>query len=243
MNDEILFWIVMLAILGLRALLRRKKPGKAAVSPGPETGQPGARPRIDAPVQAGQYRPPPGTDSATGQPASDIAQALQEIRNAFGLGPATEQRDVEGFGASEEAFEAETPFRDYSGSSEERFESAPMSQIPPSDSETAFEQATAGERSAVFYDDAFERRPASSEVSFRGSWQGHESDFEYHSPLAHDAHVRLKPEQESTPELHRAEPFASRLRRSSDLQRAVLMHEVLSPPVSLRPRSPRRRPS
>jgi hypothetical protein len=244
--DDIIFWLIILAFPLLQRLLGKKRAADARKRqlPGQATRPGSPRPGISRPAKARAQEP---------QPPSDFDQAIAELRNALGFStppssaqsPTPEVPDREAFGASEERFEAEPVYRSSRPGLEEQFESRRRSFVREDDLEEAFERTdTPG---AGFLDDTFEAKPAASEVSFRNAWRGHESDFEFHSSLEHD--VAKVPSRLVEPAVeaairktHEPSPLKGRLQKLSDLQQAVLMHELFGRPVSLRPRSARRRP-
>jgi len=236
MNDEILFWIAMLAILALRQLVGKKRPPVRRKTIPPQ--MPGQTPR--PPDVA---LPSSGADGGRQTSPPDLGQAIDELRKAFGLGVSPPGgRDPEAFGTSEEQFETAAPFRDYSTSSEERFERRPVFDTGAIIGST-FEQPGSSQQAGLFYDEAFEHKPLGTEVDFHGAWKGHESDFEYHSALEDVRSTPPEPGARLAEPVRRRNPLSQQFGPSSDLQRAVILHEILSPPVSLRPRPVRRHPS
>ena len=245
MDEQVLIWLALLAILLLRRIVGKKRP-PAGKNIAPGVGSTLGDPLADRTVIDGRLedtRTSSGPPQRSHPPVSEFEQSLAEIKTALGITqPIKPQRDVEAFGTSEQLFEAEAPYRDYSSSSENRFEARPVSFVSASDSEDAFEREDGFSKKAVFYDDAFDKKSTSSEVSFQSSWHGHDSDFEYHSALEKPkkivSSVKTIPVRAATPS-----PLRRRLMRSSDLQMAVIMHEILGSPVSLRTPSPRHHPS
>ena len=244
--DDIIFWLIILAFPLLQRLLGKKRAADARKRqlPGQATRPGSPRPGISRPAKARAQEP---------QPPSDFDQAIAELRNALGFStppssaqsPTPEVPDREAFGASEERFEAEPVYRSSRPGLEEQFEFRRRAFVREVDPEDSFEHADAP--GSGFFDDSFEAKPASSEVSFRNAWRGHESDYEFHSSLEHDvANVKSGPGEPAVDakirKTQEPSPLKRRLNKLSDLQQAVLMHEIIGRPVSLRPPTRRRRP-
>ena len=248
MDLDVIFWLVVGGFYLLRMI--RGKKGKQPVESQPKQ-HPNSQPQVPSPPQpdvshiAGESitqaeRPPPRAEI-------EIGQVLTELGKSLGLGQhqasspppiRSPRRDAEVFGGSEE-----------------RFEERPAYFVPEKDREEAFEQKDFHSRESESYNEGFENQTRWSEVKFKKRWKGHESDFEYHSPLETHAKRGSKPAQVVSPPTSGQatskvaqqsttgfSPF-SQLDHVSDLQKAVLLHEILGPPISQRTQSPRRRPS
>ena len=253
MDLDVIFWLVLAGFYLLRLITRKKGKKPAHPRPQPQSQLP-QRPQPDVShMEEGTGSPAEGTRT----PAQvEIGQALVEIRTALGFGqspaPApppvqSPRRDSEVFGGSEERFEKEVPVHELKGAREDRIEKRSAYTAPDQDREYAFEEMDFHSRGSDFSDDGFEKKSAWSEVEFKNRWKGHKSDFEYHSPLEKHDQEDSKSELEPIPQITRqsttdSSPFA-RLNHVSDLQKAVLLHEILGPPISRRTQSARRRPS
>lgn len=239
MDDLLIYGLVILAFYLFRKFAAKQQASGKQGQPGTE--QPPDGVPLEGAIPVRQQN----------QPQPELNEALEELKRAVGFSPPREpqrapqrppQRDPEAFGVSEEQFENESLPRDSSWHSEEEFEKRQQYYVPEGDAEDAFERKQAFGKKDVFYDDAFEKKPRSSEVDFSERWADHTSDFEYHSTL--DRH----PEKTSAPEAITVTPksaeftFVDKLEGLTPLQRAVVLHEIVGPPVSLRPRSGRRRP-
>lgn len=265
MDLDVIFWLVVGGFYLFRMIKGKKE--KQPVKSQPKQ-HPNSQPQVPPPPQpdvshiAGESvtlaeREPPPAEI-------EIGQVLTELGKALGLGQhqasspppiRTPQRDAEVFGGSEERFEQEAPFHEMKDVKEERFEKRPAYFVPENDREEAFEQKDFHSQESAFHEDGFENRPGWSEVEFKKRWKGHESDFEYHSPLETHAKRGSKPSRVVSPPTSEQDTSTvaqqsttgfslfSQLDHVSDLQKAVLLHEILGPPISQRTQSPRRRPS
>jgi len=261
MDLDVIFWLVVGGIYLLRMITRKKK-GKQPTQQRPQRSpqsQQRPQPRPEQPQPDVSHitveTASPGEETST--PAEiEIGQALTELRTALGFGqtPApspspvlSTRRDEEVFGGTEERFEKEVPFHEIKGTREDRFEKRAAYSVSDKDREDAFERRDFYKSGPGTYEDRFEKQPAWTEVEFKDRWKGHKSDFEYHSPLERHGKEASKPAQEPVPQVTQKmatgfSPFA-KFNHVNDLQKAVLLHEILGPPISQRTPSARRRPS
>ena len=265
MDLDVIFWLVVGGFYLLRVITRKKK-GKQPTQQRPQQ-RPQRSPESQQRPQPRPEQPQPDVSHITVETASpgeetstpaeiEIGQALTELRTALGFGQTqapspspvlSTRRDEEVFGGTEERFEKEVPFHEIKGTREDRFEKRAAYSVSDEDREDVFERRDFYKSGPGTYEDRFEEQPAWREVEFKDRWKGHKSDFEYHSPLEKHGKEASKPALEPDPQVTQqmATGFSlfAKFNHVNDLQKAVLLHEILGPPISQRTPSARRRPS
>ncbi len=177
-------------------------------------------------------------DAPTAMDAPTPMDALNEIRSALGMSAYARKRPEY----------VPEPFPDQEDSFERR-RSAGIIEMERADNHTVF-------------DKPFEKHVVPTNSDFHQHWDDHRTSFGYHSPLDSTITEGADPRRESLPPRDaRLVPetvesdgssrtigfgirnIRSGLDNAGHLREAIILSEILAPPLSRRTRSPRRHPS